>query len=45
MNIGIRGYRDPRQVDRLPGMLALPFRGRIIGYTIVWTPAALPMMN
>jgi len=34
MSIGIRGYRDPKQVDRLPGMLALPFRGRITGYVI-----------
>ena len=34
MTIGIRGYRDPRQVDRLAGMLALPFRGRVIDYAI-----------
>ncbi len=34
MIIGIHKYRDPKQVDRLPGMLALPFRGRITGYTI-----------
>lgn len=25
MTIGLIGYRDPRQVDRLPGMLWLPF--------------------
>ena len=25
MTIGIPGFRDARQVDRLPGMLALPF--------------------
>ncbi len=34
MIIGIHRYRDPRQVDRLPGMLALPFVGRIMGYAI-----------
>lgn len=34
MTIGIHKYRDPKQVDRLPGMLALPFIGNISGYTI-----------
>ena len=34
MNIGIRGYRDVRQVATLPGMLVLPFRGQMAGYTI-----------
>jgi len=34
MTIGIRGYRDAKQVDRLPGMLALPFVGSITGYAI-----------
>jgi len=34
MSIGIHGYRDPKQVDRLPGMLALPFVGKITGYAI-----------
>lgn len=34
MTIGIHGYRDPKQVDRLPGMLALPFIGRTTGYAI-----------
>jgi len=34
MTIGIRGYRDARDVDRLPGMLALPFRGTVTGYAI-----------
>ena len=34
MRIGIRGYRDPREVDRLPGMLLLPFRGKVTGYAI-----------
>jgi sterol desaturase/sphingolipid hydroxylase (fatty acid hydroxylase superfamily) len=28
MTIGIPGFRDARQVDRLPGMLALPFVAR-----------------
>ncbi len=34
MTIGIHGYRDPKQVDQLPGMLALPFIGKITGYAI-----------
>jgi len=34
MTIGIRKYRDPREVAWLPGLLALPFRGRITGYAI-----------
>jgi sterol desaturase/sphingolipid hydroxylase (fatty acid hydroxylase superfamily) len=32
--IGIRGRRDPSEVDRLPGMLALPFKGSVGGYAI-----------
>ena len=34
MTIGIHAYREPKQVVWLPGMLALPFRGRISGYVI-----------
>ena len=34
MTIGIHRYRDPRLVDRLPGMLALPFIGKVSGYAI-----------
>jgi len=34
MTIGIHQYRDPVQVSRLPGMLALPFAGKISGYAI-----------
>ena len=34
MSIGIRGYRDPKQVDRLPGMLTLPFTGHVTDYAI-----------
>jgi len=34
MTIGIHKYRDPKQVDQLPGMLALPFIGKITGYAI-----------
>ena len=34
MEIGIHGYSDPGMVARLPGMLALPFRGRVTGYAI-----------
>lgn len=32
--IGIHGYRELRDVSWLPGLLALPFRGRITGYAI-----------
>lgn len=34
MLIGIHGYRAPREVSWLPGLLALPFHGRITGYAI-----------
>ncbi len=34
MTIGIHHYRDPKQVDRLPGMLALPFTAPVSGYVI-----------
>ena len=34
MTIGIRDYREPRLVTDLPGMLVLPFIGRIRGYAI-----------
>jgi len=34
MTIGIHKYRDARQVNRLPGMLSLPFKGKISGYAI-----------
>jgi sterol desaturase/sphingolipid hydroxylase (fatty acid hydroxylase superfamily) len=34
MTIGIRGFRDPAVVDRLPGMLMLPFVGAVKGYAI-----------
>lgn len=34
MTIGIHYYRDPRQVSWLPGMLVLPFIGKITGYAI-----------
>jgi len=34
MTIGIHHYRDSKQVDQLPGMLMLPFRGKITGYAI-----------
>lgn len=34
MTIGIRDWRDPRVVDRLPGMLWMPFQGRIADYAI-----------
>jgi len=34
MTIGIHGYRKPSEVSWLPGMLALPFRGRISRYAI-----------
>ncbi len=34
MTIGIHKYREPKLVSWLPGMLALPFIGRISGYVI-----------
>lgn len=34
MTIGIRDYRAPRIATDLPGMLILPFLGRITGYAI-----------
>ena len=34
MTIGIRDYRVPRLATDLPGMLILPFLGRITGYAI-----------
>jgi len=34
MTIGIHTYRDTKQVSWLPGMLALPFVGRVTGYAI-----------
>jgi hypothetical protein len=34
MIIGIHGFRDPGQVAWLPGILALPLRGRITRYAI-----------
>lgn len=34
MTIGIHKYRDAKQVDRLPGMLALPFIGKVSDYAI-----------
>jgi len=34
MSPGFHKYRDAKQVDQLPGMLALPFVGTITGYAI-----------
>ncbi len=34
MTIGIHKYRDPKDVCRLPGMLMLPFKGKISHYAI-----------
>jgi hypothetical protein len=34
MVIGIRKYRDTRQVSWFDGMLTLPFKGRISDYAI-----------
>ncbi len=42
MTIGIHKYRDPKQVSWLPGMLWLPFVGKMSGYVInrrQWTDA------
>jgi sterol desaturase/sphingolipid hydroxylase (fatty acid hydroxylase superfamily) len=34
MTIGIHGHTDPREVARLGGMLALPFKGTVTDYAI-----------
>jgi len=34
MEIGLEGFRDPKQVNRLPGMLMLPFVRELGEYTI-----------
>jgi sterol desaturase/sphingolipid hydroxylase (fatty acid hydroxylase superfamily) len=34
MTIGIHSHRDPGEVSWLPGMLALPFRGKITGHAV-----------
>jgi sterol desaturase/sphingolipid hydroxylase (fatty acid hydroxylase superfamily) len=34
MTIGIRDYRKPALASDLPGMLILPFLGRVTGYAI-----------
>mgnify|MGYP006197538521 FL=1 len=34
MTIGIRSHTDPKEVSRLPGMLLMPFRGKVTGYAI-----------
>lgn len=34
MTIGIRSHTDPKEVARLPGVLAMPFRGKVAGYAI-----------
>jgi sterol desaturase/sphingolipid hydroxylase (fatty acid hydroxylase superfamily) len=34
MTIGIRDFRKPKLASDLPGMLILPFRGRVTGYAI-----------
>jgi sterol desaturase/sphingolipid hydroxylase (fatty acid hydroxylase superfamily) len=34
MRIGIHGHTDPKEVATLPGMLTMPFKGKITGYVI-----------
>ena len=34
MEIGISTYREPKRCDRLPGMLAMPFQGKVQHYAI-----------
>lgn len=34
MQIGIHGHNEPREVAMLPGMLRLPFTGKVNGYAI-----------
>ena len=41
MVIGIQDYRDPRQVTRLAGILALPFKGTVTGYAINSRPQSV----
>jgi len=36
MKIGIHGHSDPHEVARLPGILALPFKGHVHDYVIHW---------
>jgi len=49
MTVGIRGYNQPRDVSWLPGIIVLPFRGKVSGYVInrrQWTdPKALHEEN
>ncbi|HAX23182.1 MAG TPA: fatty acid hydroxylase [Hydrogenophaga sp.] len=43
MTIGIHDHTDPHEVARLPGMLMLPFKGKVTDYAINrrnWTPPA-----
>ncbi|MDO9253488.1 MAG: sterol desaturase family protein [Hydrogenophaga sp.] len=43
MTIGIHDHTDPHEVARLPGMLLLPFKGKVTDYAINrrnWTPPA-----
>lgn len=45
MSIGIHHYRNPKQVNHLPGMLILPFQGKISEYAInrrQWTQPGGP---
>ena len=42
MTIGIHGHTDPHEVARLPGMLALPFKGQITDYAINRRPFTEP---
>ncbi|MDP2092847.1 MAG: sterol desaturase family protein [Hydrogenophaga sp.] len=46
MTIGIHDHTDPHEVARLPGMLLLPFKGKVTDYAINrrnWTPPAVDM--
>lgn len=36
MTIGIRSHTDPKEVARLSGVLAMPFRGKVAGNAINW---------
>jgi sterol desaturase/sphingolipid hydroxylase (fatty acid hydroxylase superfamily) len=45
MTIGIRSHTDPAEVARLPGLLLMPFRGKVTGYAInrrQWAPPIDP---
>ena len=45
MTIGIRSHTDPQEVARLPGLLAMPFRRKVMGYAINRRTSESPTAN